>query len=76
MAEEKLQEQSCLFHTANCRNKGHNSDKLAWVRFLTNMFSVDRKLSMTEEWHQDQFHLFWQENYRSKGHSTVNLSYV
>jgi hypothetical protein len=72
--EDKRQEQSCLFQAADYRNKGHNPNKLTWVRILMKIVSVAQKLGTTEEWRQDESFFFWRGNYRSKGHNPINLS--
>jgi hypothetical protein len=33
--EEWSQDKSCLFQRGDYRNKGHDTEKLSWVRFLT-----------------------------------------
>jgi hypothetical protein len=48
--KERLEEQGCLFRTGDYKNKDNNSEKLSWVLFLMMKFSVDQKLSTTEEW--------------------------
>jgi hypothetical protein len=74
--EERRQEQRCLFGSGDCRNKGHNPEKLSWVRFPVKMASVSRKLSTVEERRQDQSWLVWRGDYSNKGHNPENVSWV
>jgi hypothetical protein len=59
--EGRRQEQSCLFRRGDHRNKGHDPERLSWVRFLTRMVSVARKLSAIEERRQAKFVRFVEE---------------
>jgi hypothetical protein len=38
--EERRQDQSYLFLRGDYRNKGHNPEKLSWVRFPVNMLDL------------------------------------
>jgi hypothetical protein len=59
ITEERYQQQSCLLQAGHNKNKVHNSDKLTWVPFPTDMFSSDWKLRTTEKQRQQQSCLFW-----------------
>jgi hypothetical protein len=49
MTEEQQQDQICLFHQGDYRNKDYNPEKLSWVRILVKIFSVPWKLMTVEE---------------------------
>jgi hypothetical protein len=75
ITEERLQKQSCLFQTGDYRNKGHNSDKMTWVLFPTKKFSVDWKLSTTENGANTEVSCFSKKIKAAKAtDSAINLS--
>jgi hypothetical protein len=67
----------CLFLETRKRfQKGHNSEKMFWVRNSVTVVPAAWKLSMIEEHHQDWSCLFRRGYYRNKCHNPDKLSCV